>query len=616
MHLFGRLVLVCVFAGLYPATCRAADAPRSVLILDQSGPGLQGSIDISAALRSTLSTARSGEIVVYSENLDLTYFAGPRHTQILKTFIREKYLDTPIRLVVALGPAALEFALQLRTDAWSDLPIVFAAVEDARPDHHEPANVTGRTIKFLFANSIHAARIAVPNLDTIAMVGDTLDTQQFRRHFILQLPEAVAGLTLIDLMGLPLRDVKQRVATLPDTAAVIYTTMTTDGEGRRYFPNDALAAVADVANRPIVVDVDNRVGYGAVGGLVVVPSMVGQDVGRLALRILNGESPSQIPIEAMSAVQPIFDWRQLKRWNIDVASLPPGSQILYRTPSAWEQYRWQIMLGATALLLQAGLICVLVLEHWRRRGAETQTLQLMTQFAQANRIATAGQLSASIAHEIRQPLAAIVTYGNAGMRWLQASPPDMTEVQTTLRNIVDEGHRADQIIKEIRALFKHDVGNREPLDVNALIDETLNLVDHEIRKHGVATGTTLCSAPVPWIMGDKIQLQQVMLNLIRNAVEAMNAPTCATRELNVSSHVAGRSVVIRVADTGPGIDPKNRPKIFDAFFTTKAGGMGIGLSICQTIVEAHDGKLTVAPSGYRGSTFEIVLPLYRPEDVQ
>src|SRR5215475_12829958 len=210
MHLFGQLLLVGVLAGFYPATCFAAESPRSVLILDQSGPGVQGNLDFSASLRSVLNATGSAPVIVYAESLDLNYFATARHQQNLKAFIREKYLDTPIRLIVTLGSAALEFGLQLRTDRWSDIPIVFAGVEDERPDQNELPNVTGRTMSFSLSNAVRVARIVVPDLDAIALVGDPLDKQPFRRHFASQLPDIMNGLTLVDLTGLPLRDVKRR----------------------------------------------------------------------------------------------------------------------------------------------------------------------------------------------------------------------------------------------------------------------------------------------------------------------------------------------------------------------------------------------------------------------
>jgi signal transduction histidine kinase len=214
------------------------------------------------------------------------------------------------------------------------------------------------------------------------------------------------------------------VAALPEDTAVLYTSLSIDGMGARYDPNDALALVVEVANRPIVIDQETRVGYGGSGGFVLSAAPLGEATARIVLRLLNGESASKIPITAGEFVKPVFDWRALKRWNVSEDRLPPGSEIRFREPRAWEQYRWQIMLVAAALLLQTGLIIGLFFEHRRRRAAEVETRHRMAELAHMNRVSTAGELSASIAHELNQPLAAIATNSSAALRWLAKDTPE------------------------------------------------------------------------------------------------------------------------------------------------------------------------------------------------
>ena len=187
--------------------------------------------------------------------------------------------------------------MHLRTGLWPDLPVVFGVIDKgAEALKNLPPNVTGTTIRLTLRNSVMAAKALVPGLKRIALVGDLLERQTYRRHFRQELPVFAGDLGLIDLTGLPMSEIRKRVAVLPENTAIIYTAISVDGAGMGYVPRDALALVAEVANRPIVVDVETYLGYGGTGGLVVHPVPAGQTMAWLALRILNGESPAKIPV--------------------------------------------------------------------------------------------------------------------------------------------------------------------------------------------------------------------------------------------------------------------------------------------------------------------------------
>jgi signal transduction histidine kinase len=230
------------------------------------------------------------------------------------------------------------------------------------------------------------------------------------------------------------------------------------------------------------------------------------------------------------------------------------------------------------------------------------------ELARVARLTSMGALTASIAHEINQPLAAIVANSNAAQRWLSNPHPDLDEARTALGNIVRDGHRASQMIGSVRAMFKKDSRERDQLAVNDLIEEILTLVQGAIKKQQVSIRTELLQ-DLPHVVADRTQLQQVFMNLIMNAVEAMSPVTNRERLLSIKSDVHGPGTVrIMVEDSGTGIDPNNTERIFDAFFTTKADGMGMGLSMCRSIIEAHGGRLWASPGASHGSIFHVVLP--------
>ena len=379
-----------------------------------------------------------------------------------------------------------------------------------------------------------------------------------------------------------------------------------DGEGTSYPPVDALRLVSEVANQPIVVAAETFLGHGAIGGYVLTPGAVGQEAAEIALRILDGESPAAIPITEGNVVKPLFDWSQLQRWGVSELQLPEESEVRFRNPGVWAQYKLQILAMLAALMIQAGLVAWLVHEHRQRSLAETRSRNAMGELANMNRLAAAGELSASIAHEINQPICAMVLKANAALRWLTAERPDVEKARGALRDIVGTGHRAADIVNSVRAMLKKDTNAKVPVNVNSVINTVLALVRTDLQSRGVRVETQL-DETLPAATSDPVQLQQLILNLVMNAAEAMR--TVQPRVLKIRTHrsVAGM-VHGTIEDSGVGIGEADRDHIFDPLFTTKSDGMGMGLSICRSIIQKHGGRIWVAPAASRGAIFQFELP--------
>jgi PAS domain S-box-containing protein len=241
---------------------------------------------------------------------------------------------------------------------------------------------------------------------------------------------------------------------------------------------------------------------------------------------------------------------------------------------------------------------------------ETHALRLArAELGRVTRRMAMGEMAASIAHEIKQPLAAIVANGNAGLRWLGGATPDIEEARATLKRIVNDTQRASEVIDGIRAMFKNEGQVKTLQDVNELIREALTLVRAEVENQRVSICSEL-SAALPQVPANQVQLRQVMVNLIINAVDAMNAVTNRPRTLRIKTEGHKlNGVLISVEDSGIGVEPQNLDRIFDAFFTTKSHGMGMGLAICRSIIEAHNGRLWAEPAVQQGSVFRISLPI-------
>jgi C4-dicarboxylate-specific signal transduction histidine kinase len=250
----------------------------------------------------------------------------------------------------------------------------------------------------------------------------------------------------------------------------------------------------------------------------------------------------------------------------------------------------------------------LQIELSERKRAEEALQKVQTELAHATRVMTLGELTASIAHEVNQPLAAIVTNGNAGLRWLRAVRPNLAEVESAMERIIKDSYRASAVISRVRNLVKKTAPRKESIDVDELIVEVLALADSNARRHRVTIKGQLAN-DLPSVVGDRVQLQQVMLNLIVNGLEAIARSNDGPRELSVTSRLhPDNSVLVAVRDSGVGLDTTDPEQLFDAFFTTKPDGMGMGLAISRTIIEAHGGRLWAEPNSPQGAVFQFTLP--------
>jgi signal transduction histidine kinase len=384
--------------------------------------------------------------------------------------------------------------------------------------------------------------------------------------------------------------------------------MNVDAAGVAHEANSALNELSSSANVPIFSYDGSFFDGATVGGPMHSVHKLSQITAAVAIRILNGEKAGDIKTPPTGFAAPIFDWRQMQRWGIAESNLPPGSTVYFREPTVWERYSWQIALTIALVLVQAGLISILLLEHRRRKISEVQSRQRMAELAHVNRFSTAGELTASIAHEINQPLGSILTNTETAQAIVKSPKPDLAELGEILDDIIQDDRRAPEVIRRMRSLLKKAPFELKNLDFNDVVRETVEFLSSLAVGRKVELHSLLTPGALP-ILGDRIQLQQVILNLVVNGIDAMRDTPSDHRIIAIRTSRVEKPAQLSVSDRGPGIPEDKLKEVFEPFFTSKAEGMGMGLSIARTIIEAHRGLISARNRDHGGASFRIRLPL-------
>ena len=724
-----------VFSFVLSLAAPALGQPRRVVLLYDERTQLPGLAALDARLTQVL-TSGLPDLEVYREAMDLSRFQSDTYPTQLKDFLRAKYAGKHIDVVIAAMGPALDFMLAHGSEVFPGSPIVFCGIDRRElGDRKLPSNVTGVLLKREFAPTLALALALHPRTRRVEFVAGSSEfdqrlTDAARAEFAAQANHP----PIHYLIGLPLAELLDTLAKLPSRTVVLYSTMFADDRDQAYVPHQVAERIAATARAPVYAFMDQYLGRGIVGGHLYSVDAHGEEAASLALRILRGARPSDIPpVERASSID-MFDWRELTRWGIDEARLPSGSVVRFREMSPWERYRTTIIVTAGVLVLQSVLIVALLLERRVRRRAQAALLEsqaraeiagmslgvgfwswdpdrdrvwlseqcarllgfdrrsypplvrfldtvrphtggsLSDGFEQAlrggtpfdgewavatpaggtrwiagairtsadahgrrrvtgalvdvterrsaerlveeqrrelshlGRVAIVGELSGALAHEINQPLAAILANAVAAQRLLEGHEIDTAELHAILDDIESDDRRAGAVIQRVRGLVKKDEGEMQLVLANDVVGEVIELAHSDLVHRGVAVTTRLLPS-APAVFADRVQLQQVLLNLIMNACDAMSNVPAGERVLVIATSAQDSIVRIAVHDSGTGIAADSLDTVFEPFVTSKKNGLGLGLAICRSIVRSHGGNMWASNNPDRGATIVVSLPL-------
>jgi len=358
---------------------------------------------------------------------------------------------------------------------------------------------------------------------------------------------------------------------------------------------------------PIYGVYESQMGHGLAAGAIESFAARGERVADLVVRAIDGALAGKPVVEPPPASKCAADGRQLKRFGLNARLLPAGCEVRYVEAGFFERYWWQSLLVALALIVQTLLIASLLLQSRRRRAAELGLQAQRLQLLHASRLAVAGELTASIAHEINQPLGAILSNADAAEMLLQAGKMGRDDLLQILADIKRDDLRASEVIKRLRALLARHDTERRRFDLNEAVEATAAILRAEARRRAVDVEYALRAERANAI-GDPVQIQQVIINLMLNAFDASAEVPEETRRVRVETRDTANGVQVSVRDFGVGIALADLPRVFDSFFSTKRSGMGLGLAIARSIVEAHGGTISAASCDV-GAEFRIILPL-------
>jgi signal transduction histidine kinase len=593
----------------------AQGSPRHVLLLYPYDSEVPATATAGAAIRKRLAERSSSQIDVGAEYLDLARFPEDSDELRAARYLGEKYAGRLPEILMPMNLEGLRFAVKYRDMFAPNVPIVFCCVTpQIATAADRPKDVTGVYTQFDAGKTIALAQKLQPkSRDLVIISGSSEIDQRYLAAMQKEIEPYEKSLNTQYWIGVPYASLLERASHLAPETIILFVTDYDNSTGRTLSPAQVVKALAQAAGAPVYGPSDTYFGLGVVGGYMDSFELMGVGAADLALQVLAGRNPTTIDPQPSQNRNFRVDARQLLHWNLSEKNLPADTIVSFKQPTLWEEHRDLVLAAIFVILLQATMITALLIQIARRRRAEAASRVALSDLARVSRLTTIGEMTASIAHEINQPLGAIVTNGEAGLRWLANTTPDLGEARAALARIVSNGHRASDVINRIRAMLKKDVETRVLLDFNELVGEVLVFVRGEIEDHKIVLRTEF-NENLPKVFVDRIQLQQVVLNLLLNGIDAMASVGDRERLLKLRSEQDGSStVMLTVQDAGNGIDTKIRDRIFEAFFSTKSHGMGMGLSICRSIIASHGGRLLVSAGYPHGAVFQVELPVHRSD---
>ncbi len=563
--------------------------------------------EATAGAVAVFNQAQQANYEIYAEYRDDQRFPGAADDDAFAEEMKRKYGGKVFDAILAFGESALQYTLDHRPDLRTDAPVVFGGIGDGVLAGLDlPADAYGVRSRYALEGTLALAQGLQPKAGRVVVLSGSSTFDESWRNSAKDMLAQTQGIEVEYLSGLTIEGFQQAVAGLDPSAILILLTVFKDAAGQHFTPLNAAELIAARSGAPSYTVYDTFIGHGVVGGEVQRFSDMGSAMAEQALKLASGENG----IERLREVpaRPVVDWRQMKRFGLDPNRLPPDAEIGFRDPSPWERYRVQILLASAVVLTQSATIIALVVQDRRRRNAKREADARQAELAHMSRVAQLGELSGALAHELNQPLTSILANAEAGARIMGREPVDLPEIAAILADIAEDDRRAADIIVDLRRLMAKAEPEFHALDLNDVVEATVRLTKSEFLVRQVTVQMRLTPGKIS-LRANRGQIKQVLLNLLINAADAMADQPPSTRIITVGTRRRTDGwCELCVHDRGPGLASSVAADPFRPFVTTKQDGLGLGLSICRTIVDAHEGTLAFDPDAPGGTRAVLALP--------
>lgn len=582
---------------------------KRILILFNKGRDAPGNITLQQAFQAALQKLCTNRIDFFDEHLYARHFPDQAHFQIFQDYLGKKYGGQKLDLIMVFPSGDYTLAGALPEALFPNVPVVFISVNDLEvPSALSKLGVSGIIQRYDIRGTLGLIMRLQPETHRVVVMGGSSDVDRASLGRIADISQGLEGIEFQFWTNRPVAELPAAVKPLPAGTVILLSSFQRDITGQPFTASQVAQMLVPSANVPIYAMSGLAVGSGVVGGVVVDSEQLGLRGGQLAFRVLGGPKPESGPIEVETKGTPMVDWRVLQRWHISENRVPANCVMRYRPITVWDEHRNLILLSLMVFLAQAATIAGLLAQRRRRRQAEVEILNQRTELAHVSRVSTIGQLTSTLAHELGQPLGAILRNTEAAEIFLQQEKPDLEEVRSILEDIRKDDQRAGSVIERMRSLLQRRSIEFKRLDIGEALAEAVALARHDAHTRQVKVVLEI-PAKLPAVRGDRVHLQQVLLNLMLNGMDAMADGAKGARTLTVRAETTqDGGVQVSVSDCGTGIPPDKLERLFDPFFTTKPGGMGMGLAISNTIIEAHGGRIQGGNNATRGAIFKFTLP--------
>ncbi len=621
-----RIFLTLCLALFIPSSASvfAQDEPPEVLVLHSFRTTNPASTDWQTGIVEGLGSGPDQLIQIDVEAPDLSRFEDAAFMSDILDIYRRKYRDQQPDLIIPTYTPALKFLLEYGEELFPGVPIVFCAADSGFVASQElPPHITGVTTTPDIKGTMELGLQIQPDTRGVAVVvGAGVVDRQLEINARKGLAPLEENVEIQWLLALTAEELDDALGQLPEKTVILYLIHNEDRTGNTQVPINVLQRMSKVANSPIYGLWDSLIGSGIIGGRLLTMHDLGITAGQIALKILGGMAPADIPVISEKQNPAIFDGQELLRWRVDENLLPTDNRILNREPSVWDQYRNEITIIGLVVTLQALLIFALMIsrarlnrtrielqtESDRRRRAEITALEFRDELDKFSKERFLGAMATTIAHEINQPLIAIQNYAQAAKRRVNDDHRFAQKLNELLSKIEGQAGRAGDIIKNVRALVHADEADKHQTSLDSIVTRVLNIVESEleIRKCRIeyvsATG-------LPEVFADELQIQLVLVNLLRNAMMSLAVKeNQADRVIGIEvSSYADEQLCVSITDRGAGISAQRLELVFEPMYSGSGDGMGMGLAICRMIMDAHNGRIWCESNPSDGTRFHFTL---------